>query len=297
MKKDMVCIMVVVVAVCTTSVSWAAFQQDKILSQKESIYQVLTVIQEGTIRRLYGGRTSFSAMDTDRPYHHVMEYTEMMMMGMAYVENPTDVLMIGLGAGTVAKYLRKYYPDLNITVVEIDEDVVEYAREFFDFNTDEHMNVVIQDGRRYLMKSKESYDIIFLDAYYGDYIPFHLLTREFLMMVKDHLTPHGTVVSNTWSAQKLYERESATYADVFGYLDSYLGKRSGNRIIISPKNGKALDESFLLQNMSKTQETIQFSEVNLPELFQKTYDRDLHWPEQTQILTDDYAPVNTLINK
>ena len=146
------------------------------------------------------------------------------------------------------------------------------------------------------MKNKKTYDVIFLDAYHGDYIPFHLLTKEFLILVKDHLKQDAIVVSNTWSNQKLYERESATYAEVFGHFDSYLGRRTGNRIIISSKHGKKLDESSLYQRMVNKQNQIQFQEVYLPELFEQTYDRNLTWPEHTQILTDDYAPVNTLID-
>ncbi len=296
MKQEIVLIILLLPTVVTTNVSWVTGEPPKSLYQKESIYQTLTVFQEGSVHRLYGGRMSFSAIDMRKPYHHVMEYTEMMIMGMAYVESPKDILMIGLGGGTIATYLRKYYPDLNITIVELDNAVLECSQKFFDFKTDENMEVVIQGGRWYLMKNKNKHDVIFLDAYHGDYIPFHLLTKEFLILVKDHLKQDGIVVSNTWSNQKLYERESATYADVFGHFDSYLGKRSGNRIIISSKNGKKFDESSLYQSMANKQDQIQFQEVYLPELFEKTYDRDLTWPEQTQILTDDYAPVNTLID-
>jgi spermidine synthase len=295
MKKETLGFMVFLLTVLTISVSWAAWQPKKTLYQKDSIYQTLTVFQEGTVLELYGGRACFSAIDTAKPYDLMLEYTGMMIMGTAYVENPQAALMIGLGGGTVANYLRKYYPHLNMTIVELDEVVFACAQKFFNFKADEKMKVVIQDGRRYLMKDQERYDLIFLDAYYGDYIPFHLLTKEFLALVKDHLRPNGIVVSNTWSAQKLYERESATYADVFGHLDSYLGQRSGNRIIIASKDGEPADEASLRQRMVKTQANLRFTEVNLPEVFELTYDRNLKWPKETPILTDDYAPVNTLV--
>ena len=297
MKKAISGLMVFLLTVLTISLAWAAWQPKKTLYQKDSIYQTLTVFQEGTVLELYGGRACFSAIDTVKPYDLMLEYTSMMIMGTAYVKNPQTMLMIGLGGGTVANYFRKYYPDLKMTIVELDESVLECSQKFFNFKTDDKMQVVIEDGRRYLMKDKAKYDLVLLDAYYGDYIPFHLLTKEFLAIVKDHLQPNGIVVSNTWSAQKLYERESATYADVFGHFDSYLGKRSGNRIIITSKNEENADESALRQRMVTTQANIQFTELNLPELFEKTYDRNLKWPKETPILTDDYAPVNTLVEQ
>jgi spermidine synthase len=285
--------------VCTSNASWAASDSSdsKTLFQKDSIYQTLEVRQSGTVLELYGGRTCFSAMDKAEPYRHVLEYTGMMIMGTGYVENPKTALLIGLGGGTVANYMRKYYPDMKITVVELDKTVLECSQKFFDFKTGGNMKAVLQDGRRFLMKDKEKFDIIFLDAYYGDYIPFHLLTKEFLVIVKDHLQKNGIVVSNTWSSQKLYERESATYETVFGHFDSYLGVKSGNRIIITSGNGEKSDEPTLRSRMVKTQETMQFKELNLPELFDKTYDRNLEWPKDTQILTDDFAPVNSLVEE
>lgn len=267
------------------------------LYEKESIYQTLRVIQRGPLLELFGGRTCFSAMNTEQPYDHVLEYTGLMIMSAAYVDRPQTALMIGLGSGTVANYLRKYYPDLQITVVELDPDVLACAEQFFHFKTDAKMQVAIQDGRRYLMKDRAKYDLILLDAYYGDYIPFHLLTQEFLTMVKAHLQPNGIVVSNTWAAQQLYERESATYSKVFGHFDSYLGKRSGNRIIITARPDANADEAALRQRMAAAQANLRFAELKLPELFAQTYDRNLKWPKDTPLLTDDYAPVNTLVEQ
>lgn len=273
-----------------------AAETTKTLYQKDSIYQSLSVVQDGSVRRLYGGRMSFSATDLNQPYRHVMEYTEMMILGTAYVNQPKKMLMIGLGAGTVATYLRKYYPDLHMTLVELDPDVVDCAQKFFNFTPDAQMNVVVHDGRWFLMRDKATYDLIFLDAYHGDYIPFHLLTQEFLQLVRAHLTPNGVIVANTWAHQELSERESATYADVFGHFDSYSGVKSGNRIIIAAQDGKTLDEGALRQQMTAAQAALQFQEVNLPELFTQTYDKQVYWPKETKLLTDDYAPVNTLID-
>ena len=267
-----------------------------ILYEKDSIYQNLRVVQNGTVRRLFGGNMSFSAMDISQPYDHEMEYTRMMILGMAYADQPKNLLMIGLGAGTVATYLRKYYPDMQMTLVELDPDVVTCAEQYFNFKADDRMTVLVQDGRWHIMRDKTAYDLILLDAYHGDYIPFHLLTKEFLELVRAHLTPNGIVISNTWALQALAERESATYAEVFGQFDSFSGVHSGNRIIIAAQNGAKLGEATLRQRMVDIQAERRFQELSLPVLFGETYDKQVTWPPKTQLLTDDYAPVNTLID-
>lgn len=204
--------------------------------------------------------------------------------------------MIGLGGATVPKYLQKYYPDLEITNVELDDVIVRVAKDFFNFVETPTNKTVVMDGRRFLTRSSEKYDLIFLDAYYGAYIPFHLLTAEFLQIVKDHLTENGVVVSNTWSSQKLYRSESATYASVFKYFDSYLGATSGNRIVIATRSGRRFTLKELFRRMGAIQQKQQFYEINLPKMFEKTYDHNLSWPEGTRILTDDHAPVNLLVD-
>jgi spermidine synthase len=235
-------------------------------------------------------------MDVTQPYKHVLEYTANMIMGLAYVDDPKKALMIGLGGGAVTKYVQKYYPDLEITNVELDDVIVRVAKDFFNFVEVPKNKTVVMDGRRFLTRSPEKYDLIFLDAYYGAYIPFHLLTAEFLQLVKNRLTDSGVVVSNTWRSQKLYRSESATYATVFKYFDSYLGTTSNNRIIIANRSGRRFTLKDLHRRMAATQRKRQFKDINLTEMFEITYDRNLSWPEGTQILTDDHAPVNLLVD-
>ena len=52
------------------------------------------------------------------------------------------------------------------------------------------------DGRVFLNRNSERYDLILLDAYRGGYVPFHLLTREFYALVKQRLAPGGAVAFN-----------------------------------------------------------------------------------------------------
>ena len=293
---------VIFAAFAALAVVWASENNlfspySEIVFEAESPYQTIYVTREGNILALRNGsrfaRTSF--IDVTKPYRHVFEYTGLMMMALAYLGEPKSALVIGLGGGTVSKYLKKYYPELYIINVEMDPIVAKAAKQYFDFVETATNRIVVMDGRRFLSRSDEKYDLIFLDAYHGGYIPFHLLTKEFLTLVKDHLSENGVVVSNTWRSQKLYERESATWADVFGYFDSYLGQRSGNRIVMATKAGRRYSPSELIARMTATQKKKQFQEISLPKMARDTLDRKSFFPPGTPILTDDYAPVNLLV--
>lgn len=92
------------------------------------------------------------------------------------------------------------YEDAQIDVVEIDPDVRDVAIKFFGFKEDRRLQVFIEDGRIFLRRSNNKYDLIMMDAYtatkYGLSVPFHLATKEFFELVKERLTDNGILAYN-----------------------------------------------------------------------------------------------------
>ena len=93
-------------------------------------------------------------------------------------------------------------------------------------------------------KQKTRYDLVMLDAFDHEYIPEHLLTREFLQEIKGVLAEGGVLAANTFASSRLYDFESATYYSVFG--DFYRLKRS-NRVILLREGGLP-DREELVRN-------------------------------------------------
>src|SRR5690606_35650229 len=92
------------------------------------------------------------------------------------------------------------------------------------------------DGRVYIKRAGlrgEKFDLVILDAFNGEYIPEHLMTKEFLEEVKALMPENGMVVANTFSTSRLYSAESATYQQVFGEIFNLRMFGTGNRIIIA----------------------------------------------------------------
>jgi spermidine synthase len=180
-------------------------------------------------------------------------------------------------------------------VVEIDEAVVNVAEEFFFFSETDNLKVTVDDGRPFIKRAGirgESYDFIVLDAFSGDYIPEHMLTREFLEEVKRIMSPDGVLVANTFSTSRLYDHESVTYQNVFNEFFNFKLPTSGNRMIITqldplPPRGRLVTEA------QKIAEGLEKYGVPLLEYPRRLSTR-VDWDMSRRILTDQYSPGNLL---
>ena len=111
-------------------------------------------------------------------------------LGGFYSEQPSSVLVIGLGPGLIAGRLRE--TGVPVDVVEIDAEVYRVARDYFDYTGD----VTIDDGRRFLQRTDRSWDLILVDAFAGGNPPWQLYTTEAFTLYRRHLNPGGSVVLN-----------------------------------------------------------------------------------------------------
>ena len=228
--------LVPVLAVCVT-----ALTNDKVLYEKTSRYNTIFVIDNGRgLRTLsfarYGARQS--VVKIGDPDHLELAYARGMLVGLAFAEDAKRILIIGLGGGSIPTFLRKHYPRMTIDVVDIDPDVVAVAKKFFGFREDATMHAYVDDGRRFIEACRNPYDIIFLDAYGVDNVPYALTTREFLQAVRRALSPRGLVVANVWSRSSnvLYDSMVRTYQDSFEALSVLDLQGAGNKILIAMPN-------------------------------------------------------------
>ena len=216
----------------------------RLLHTEPSEYAPVVVFEQ------YGERCmNFTAIESegrqtcyqlDDPDKMVFEYTRMMTGALFVNPDPESVLIIGLGGATMPVALHKLLPDVIIDSVELDPAVVRVAQRFFGYETGPRQRVFVEDGRAFIeraLNEGRTYDMVMLDAFDVDYIPAHLLTLEFLRQVRGILAPGGLVVANSFAQSRMYERESATYAAVFGEFFNLRAGLDGNRVIIAAPDG------------------------------------------------------------
>lgn len=282
-----------------------AFEQTKkLLVEKDSLYHHIQILEETkentTIRCMkFTGKTptNQSCIDLSDPNRQVLEYSEMAFSGLLFSPQPRSVLVIGLGGGIIPSIYNRISPLTKVDVVEIDEDVLGFAKKYFGFKPSEKTRVIIRDGRRFAKRSEKRYDFIVLDAFNGDQIPFHLMTAEFFeMLKKTALTEDGILVSNVFFNSRLFGYQLATYRECFAGVYPFVGQRSGNVIVVATKKRFTPSPAKLIETGRKLQEENRYPFFDL-EKVAAMYKPDLAPDPEAKVLRDDYAPVNYLFKK
>lgn len=172
----------------------------KRLSKSVTPNMTVEVTEHRGIRQLHLGTGAIqSAMRVNRPWDLELAYTRAMMSYLLFVPEPEEVLMIGLGGGSLAKFIRKHRPQTRITAVEISSQVAAAARNHFDLpENDEYLEVIIGDGTEYIFGHPESADVILLDGFDAGCQVETLATQAFYKACKRALKPGGVLVVNLW---------------------------------------------------------------------------------------------------
>ncbi|MGO2127694.1 MAG: spermidine synthase [Pseudoalteromonas prydzensis] len=273
-----------------------------VIHQERSLYRNILVEENGDLRCLkFDEKTrssSQSCMYKSKPQKLVFNYTKLTFASLLMIDNPQNVLIIGLGGGSLSNVIHELYPAANIENVEIDPAVIKVARDYFDFKETDKVTSKVQDGRIFIKRAalkQQQYDWIILDAFNGDYIPEHLLTKEFFEEVKSVLSPNGIVAANTFSSSKLYEHESATYHAVFGDFINVITEKNSNRIILAGFDNMPTEQS-IAERVKKLRPLLSPYDVDIKAISKgmKSTKNNQDWPSDTKILTDQYSPANLL---
>jgi spermidine synthase len=224
--------------------------QHKVIYQKKSPYNTVVVTEDDQGMRTLlfdGGGVRQSVVKVGDPDHLELPHVRAMVSGLALSPEPKSVLVVGLGGGTIPSFLHKHYPKTQIDVVDIDPVVVEVAKRFFGFREDATLKAYVQDGRKFIEERPNVYDVIFLDAFGSEDIPYHLATREFLEAVRRAITAQGVVLGNVWGRglNPLYDSMVRTYQEVFDELYILDVRGAGNKILIAlPQRLRLAREEF-----------------------------------------------------
>jgi spermidine synthase len=273
---------------------------------RDTRYHRLLVVDDDDSRYLRFDNSFQSGMYLDSPFRTRFAYTDYLHLGLAYAPTARRVLFIGLGGGSVQKRMWRDFPALRLHTVEIDPAVVDAAYRWFALPRDPRLTVEVDDGRRFLRRDTRRWNLIVVDAYYADTIPFHLATAEFVRLVRSRLIPGGVVAVNVIGAMagdtsRLLRSITRTYASAFPTValhPVYLGRT--DRVADEPRNvvlvatdAAAPTRIFLQRRWDRVRERA----TGAPDLRQAIRDR---WErplrvDDVPLLTDAYAPTDALL--
>lgn len=161
----------------------------------------IDISEEGGVRALhFGSDWVQGAMRIARPWSLELEYTRDMMAGVLMREPgkwPRSALLIGLGAGSLARFIYRHLPDCRSTVIEINPQVEFIARQYFRLPDDpRRLAVDIGCGAEFVQQSRRSFDLILADGFDADGRPGVLDSLPFYLACRERLTDDGLFCVN-----------------------------------------------------------------------------------------------------
>lgn len=280
--------------VLALSSGWLPERHEKgLIYERVSPYQSLEVRESEGVRTLVSDRISQAAvrMADGEP---ALAYPRYMPAVLLVAPKLSRLLVLGLGGGSVGSYLGRRLPDLQIDYVDIDPAVPEVAERFLGFRPGGHTRVTISDARGFLHSSAERWDFIYCDTYIGLSVPFHLTTVQFLEEVRRHLAPHGVFGLNLAAglsdpfSRAMYRTVRDRFATTY-----VVDVRGASNVLVLATDDDRLSFSELAERGKKLGASLAFDPPleRLAHAFAETnFD-----PATAQLLTDEFAPVDRLI--
>lgn len=178
----------------------------------------IDIREEAGIRYLHFGTDWVQgAMRLGKPNRLVLVYTQAMLSFLLFRPEPRNVLMIGLGAGSLVRFFRHEMPDAHLTVIEINRNVIQVAHQFFRLpQDDDRLDVQVGDGFHYVQQTTLQFDAILVDGYDHRARPGKLESCEFFRACRARLTPQGALVANVFGRVRGHGQTKRHLREVFG---------------------------------------------------------------------------------
>jgi spermidine synthase len=269
--------------------------------EAESAYNYIQVQEQDgyMLLRLNDGQGVHSIYHPDVLFHNG-PWEQFLVGPYFYADrSPDDIksmAIIGLAAGTAARQATAVYgADIQIDGFEIDGQIVEVGREYFDMNMP-NLNVIVGDGRLGLDRSQVKYDIIAIDAYRPPYIPAHMTTLEFFEICASHLADDGVLTLNVGSTpgnRRLIDGLATTMAQLFPSIHIMDIPGTLNTMIFATKQPTGRDN--FSANMVRIAQDASLDPVLVVTMASTFANLQPGYTPST-VFTDDLAPIEWIVN-
>lgn len=269
-----------------------AFWQDDLTYEGESVYNYLQVYEDDdevvlSTNVLFGVQSVYKKENglTGMYYDYAMAAPYMTGIN---AKNEVNILILGNGTGTYATQCKRYFDNVDISGVEIDQKITDLAVKYFELP--ENVDVTTYDGRAYLNAIDEKYDVIMVDAYQDITIPFQMSSVEFFELVKEHLNDDGVMVVNMnmrgTREGNINQYLADTIAKVFSNVYTVDVAGSTNRELFASNNASMIDVFKINLDVEKNKE--------IRAMMGRVSSELTEYVPGDLLMTDDKAPVELL---
>ena len=163
--------------------------------------RLLEIIENGDNRSLYfGGSVLQSTMSISKPHRLALSYTRYMMATLLFMKSPCRVLLIGVGAGSLIRFIHHHFPSCAVDGVDVSSRILKLARGYFNLPDSAAIKLHCSDGQDFLAGRKSRiYDLILVDAFDQEGMARSVYCADFFGHCRSHLQENGIVSLNVWS--------------------------------------------------------------------------------------------------
>ena len=209
-----------------------------VIAEKESMYNTIHIKEDepGGMRYMIINEGRGVQSQYNPGWLFSGQYWDFASVMPLVIKKADNAVFIGVAGGTALRTMRLIYPDIKIEGVDVDQDVLTLARDFFDLRETPNLTTHVADGRMFLRMSKNKYDLMMIDAYAQVInIPFHMVTKEFFAETKSKLSPDGAMFMNvaTFDNNAMVDAIANTVSFVFEYTYRWQMPHSDNIMIVA----------------------------------------------------------------
>lgn len=246
------------------------FKFNRKVHKAVSDFEMVEVTEMDGVRSMHlGSPTIQSSMSVKDPFALVLAYSWGALSSLLFKPDARKLLLVGLGGGSIAKYVWKYCPQIKQTVVELNPQVIQVARShFFVPDDDARLQIIEGDGIAYLQQHSGSVDWLMMDAFGSNGLPPDFCTQAFFDDCADALTPDGLFTINLWGSDKKFDIYMQRMEQTFDQrvLMMPTGK-PGNIIVFGFKAELPIPDLATLRKRS--QDAMQTHRINFPDLIDR----------------------------
>ena len=195
---------------------------DKVLFELESDFHDIKVIENEVGKFLHYQDTYQAGFINTDFYKGNLPYINYFLIPYLMNKNIKNILLIGLGSGKVVNDFEFLFENLKqIDVVDLEENILDIAKNYFSFNLSEKFNFLLQDGLIYLRTNKKKYDLIVVDVANNDGIDYRFLSEDYFKSIKKSLSKNGIFVSNMCASPDFKHKKNKFIKEILPIYQKY----------------------------------------------------------------------------
>ncbi|GMR07562.1 MAG: polyamine aminopropyltransferase [Gammaproteobacteria bacterium] len=210
----------------------------KLVHRSQSEHGSIEIYDDVINRNLYlGSNARQSSMLLENSVVLVLDYTQALMSYLLFSKKVSSVLIIGLGGGSLVRFIHFHYPDCHIDVVENRDDVIKVALGYFQLPEADTICIHHIDAKDYLSHNSRQYDAIIVDAFDDNGIAPAVISEEFFSLCHERLQPDGVLSMNAWASSKqTYKEVTGNICKAFRSVMRFPLQKHGNVVLLGMKS-------------------------------------------------------------